>query len=341
MVSATTTVSPLTVISTLSCDVPVTNPDASGRRYDHGSSSDLERRLALSLVQGLPRRSFLLGGLATGSIALIACGPDTQPALPSEELSFLTPAFPDGFRQAPILVAGIAQRLTFLVRDEIDVMRESAPADLAVRVRQGDTVILETTVARRTEGIITPYFPLVMTFDAPGEFVAELPDHPTVEPVPFLVADRVDIEIPQVGDQLPSAPTPTVDDSKGVTPICTRAIECPFHEIDLVDAVANDKPTVLLISTPGFCQTDICGPVLDLLIDEAGDRTDLNVIHAEVYVDPSDFATGGFPELTPAVNAMALPFEPAIFVAAADNSIRARLDTTFDRSELRDALSLV
>ena len=30
-----------------------------------------------------------------------------------------------------------------------------------------------------------------------------------------------------------------------------------------------------------------------------------------------------------------------IFVAAADNSIRARLDTTFDRSELRDALSLV
>ena len=69
---------------------------------------------------------------------------------------------------------------------------------------------------------------------------------------------------------------------------------------------------MLLISTPGFCQTDICGPVLDLLIDEAGDRTDLNVIHAEVYVDPSDFATGGFPELTPAVNAMALPFESAL-----------------------------
>ncbi|NDH11387.1 MAG: hypothetical protein EBY44_06595, partial [Actinobacteria bacterium] len=196
-------------------------------------------------MQGLPRRSFLLGGLATGSIALIACGSDTQPAAPSENLSFLTPAFPDGFRQAPILVAGIAQRLTFLVRDEIDVMRESAPAELAVRIRQGDTVVLETMVARRTEGIITPYFPLVMTFDAPGEFVAELPDHPAVEPVPFLVADRVDIEIPQVGDLLPSAPTPTVDDPKGVTPICTRAVDCAFHEIDLVDAVANDKPTVL------------------------------------------------------------------------------------------------
>ena len=292
-------------------------------------------------MQGLPRRSFLLGGLATGSIALIACGSDKQPAAPSENLSFLTPAFPDGFRQAPILVAGIAQRLTFLVRDEIDVMRESAPAELAVRIRRGDTVVLETMVARRTKGIITPYFPLVMTFDAPGEFVAELPDHPTVGSVPFLVADRGDVEIPQVGDPLPSAPTPTVDDPKGVTPICTRAIECPFHEIDLVDAVANDKPTVLLISTPGFCQTDICGPVVDLLIDEATGRPDLNVIHAEVYVDPSDFATGGFPDLTPAVNTMALPFEPALFVASADNTIRARLDTTFDRSELGDALSLV
>ena len=81
--------------------------------------------------------------------------------------------------------------------------------------------------------------------------------------------------------------------------------------------------------------------MVDLLVNEAGDRTDLNVIHAEVYVDPSDFATGGFPELTPAVNAMALPFESALFVAAADNSIRARLDITFDRSELHDALLLV
>ncbi|MEO0493146.1 MAG: hypothetical protein AAF081_07010 [Actinomycetota bacterium] len=309
-------------------------------------------------MQELPRRSFLLGGLAAGSVALVGCGSDSPAdgpgaqwadddgsgnltATPTEELSFLTPTFPDGFRQAPILVAGLAQRFAFVVRDEIDIMRESAPADLTVRIRRDDQVVLETTVAQRADGIITPYFPIEATFATPGEFIAELPDHPDVGIVPFIVADRADVEIPQIGDQLPSVPTPTFDDAKGIADICTRAIECPFHEIDLVDAVANDKPTVLLIATPGFCQTDICGPVLDLLIDEAGDRGGFNVIHAEVYVDPSDFQTGGFPDLTPAVNATALPFEPALFVAAPDNTILARLDATFDRSELRDALAVL
>ena len=98
---------------------------------------------------------------------------------------------------------------------------------------------------------------------------------------------------------------------------------------------------MLLIATPGYCQTDICGPVVDLLIDAAGDRDDLNVIHAEVYVDPTDFETGGFPDLTDVVNATSLPFEPVLFVADAANTIVARLDTTFDRTELAEALSRI
>jgi hypothetical protein len=162
-----------------------------------------------------------------------------------------------------------------------------------------------------------------------------------VAPVDFLVAEPAAVAIPQVGDPLPVVPTATFDDAKGVADLCTRAVDCEFHDIDLVDAAANGQPTVLLIATPGFCQTDICGPVVDLLIDETADRDDLNVIHAEVYVDPADFETGAFPDLTDIVNEAALPFEPALFVADADNTIVARLDATFDRSELRAALDLV
>lgn len=260
----------------------------------------------------------------------------------SEELTFLTPTFPDGFRQASMLVAAIPQRLAFVVRDEIDFMRESAPTSLDVRITDAaGAAIVETTVPLRGDGIITPYYPLEFTFDAAGEYRADLPEYPEVGHVPFLVLEAGTVTIPQVGDQLPVVPTPTFDDAKGIADICTRAIDCPFHEIDLVDAAPDDKPTVLLIATPGFCQTDICGPVVDLLMDEAADRDDLNVIHAEVYVDPADFQTGGFPDLAPIVAEIGLPFEPALFVADADNRIVARLDTTFDRSELLDALSLV
>lgn len=97
------------------------------------------------------------------------------------------------------------------------------------------------------------------------------------------------------------------------------------------------------IATPGFCQTTICGPVIDLLIDEAADRDDLHVVHAEVYVDPQrDFSgegAGGLPETVPIVNAYGLPFEPALFVAAPDGTILSRLETIYDRSELAEAIA--
>ncbi|MGE0307777.1 MAG: hypothetical protein AB7Q27_18680, partial [Acidimicrobiia bacterium] len=51
---------------------------------------------------------------------------------------------------------------------------------------------------------------------------------------------------------------------------------------------------VYLVGTPAFCQTGICGPVLDVMIDIAADYPDLQFIHAEVYTD--DTATSLEPE---------------------------------------------
>lgn len=296
----------------------------------------MSTRLASGTVQPLPRRSFLAGSLAAGSLLLVACGSGED-----DPVTFLIPTFPDGFRQQAVLVAGVPQRIAFVVADEIDNLRENAPATLDLAVTSGDSTVFEATLDQRVDGIITPYYPSTLTFDAPGQYQASLPDRPAVAPVDFLVVDRSEVEIPQVGDPLPAARTPTIADAMGVTPLCTRAIPCPFHEIDLADAAGNGRPTVLLVATPGFCQTDICGPVVDLLIDVGEARDDLDLIHCEVYVDPSEFAGGGFPDLVPAVEALALPYEPALFVADADGTIVARLDTTFDRSELADALALV
>ena len=306
----------------------------------------------------LSRRAFLGGSLAAIPLVAAACGGGSDDDSASEDaggiivpdgvdataLAFLVATFPDGLRQQSTVVAGAEQRIAFVVADLIDNMRETAPATIDLTITTaGDspTTVFSETVDQRVEGIITPYYPATLTFDAPGAYVASLPEYPDVAPLDFIVVDATTVAIPQVGEPLPAVPTPTFDDALGVDPLCTRAISCPFHEIDLVDALANDLPTVLLVATPGFCQTDICGPVVDLLIDEAEGRDDLNVIHLEVYTDPSIFETGQFPPLVPAVDALALPFEPALFVADADGIVAARLDTTFDRSELRDALALL
>ena len=96
-----------------------------------------------------------------------------------------------------------------------------------------------------------------------------------------------------------------------------------------------------LIATPEFCQTAICGPVLDLLVEALPDFPTVTGLHAEVYADPrgtTDPTAGG---LAPTTDAYSLPFEPTLFVADASGRITARLDSVYDRVELRNALEQV
>ena len=273
---------------------------------------------------------------------LAACGDDDAGGETADPPAFLVPTFPDGYRGESVLAAGIEQRISFVLRDEVDTMRANAPATIELAITSADgATIVSGPVAAHADGIITPYYPVRFTAPAPGEYVATVTDHTDVDPIPFVVLDRAEVAIPQVGDPMRPVDTPTVDDARGVDPICTRADPCEFHAATLTDTLAAGGPSVLLVSTPGFCQTDICGPVLDLLIEAATGRDDLGIVHAEVYVDPSQFAAGELPEVTEAVAAYDLPYEPALFVADAEGTIVARLDTTWDRAELEAALALV
>lgn len=273
---------------------------------------------------------------------LAACGQGSgsgasQARSGSGQIEFLTPAFPDGFNAPSMLAAGRPQRIAFVVSDNVDVMREAAPSTLDITITHAGSIVASLTVDRRDAGIITPYYPVVFTPPTPGQYVAEVAG---AAPVPFTVVTEADVPLLQVGDLLPSIDTPTVVDPRDVDPICTRAVPCGLHDVSLRDALATGQPTALLVSTPGFCQTDICGPVLDLLINSLRGRPGLTAIHAEVYKNPIEFSQGTFPETTEVVDALRLPYEPQLLVADASGTIVARLDITWDRGELDDALAL-
>jgi hypothetical protein len=140
--------------------------------------------------------------------------------------------------------------------------------------------------------------------------------------------------VPVEGQAMPSFATPTAADSLGVTPVCTQDPPCPFHEVSLDDALANGRPTLLLVGTPAYCATGICGPVLGLLeagVAPYGDRID--VIHAEVYTDDTLGTT------TAAVQALGLDYEPSLFVVDGTGILRHRLDVIYDADELAAALT--
>lgn len=220
-------------------------------------------------------------------------------------------------------------------------MVSNTPESIDIEVLlSGDT--LETiTVPARGVGQFIPYYPLTFTPPEAGSYIART-DFSDFD-VEFVVVERDQTTLWQIGETMPGFDTPTVDDARGVEPICTRASEaCAFHEITLNEALSNGRPTALLISTPAFCQTDVCGPSLENLIEATAGRDDINIIHQEVYADFNrDIADGSLPEVSPLIAEWGIDFEPSLFVMDADGTIVDARHFAFDKTETEELLSLI
>lgn len=285
----------------------------------------------------IDRRTFLAGSAAL--ITLAGCGSDPQSALQPARLGV---RFPDGFQQASVAVANSGpQRFPFVViADDGLPMITDPPGSIDIEVLRNGEVISAQTVGVRGVGQFTPYYPLVFTPTETGSFVARTGF--SDRDVEFIVVDRAETTLFQVGEQLPAFDTPTFEDAGGVDPICTRTEPCPFHELTLTEALANDLPTALIISTPAFCQTEVCGPSLEFVIEAAAGRTDINVVHAEVW---ESFArqteSGEFPAVAPLLAEWGLEFEPSLFVMNSSGVIVGARHFTFDRDETAELFDLL
>lgn len=229
-------------------------------------------------------------------------------------------------------------RLTLVLADGEGARLSEPPAELAVRVGpDGGDLRATTTVARHDTGLAPAqaYFPLRTTFDEPGAWRIMVDVDGTRAETVVNAVEPADLpNWPGVGDRLVAVPTPTRRRSEGVDPVCTADPPCPLHATSLADAIDDgDRPVALLIGTPAFCQTGICGPVLDLLVDEAERRDGaLTAIHAEVWTDAS------MNNYTEAVTMHDLPFEPVLFLATSDGTVVERLELVYDAVELGDAV---
>jgi hypothetical protein len=280
------------------------------------------------------RRAFLAG--SAGAAFLLACGgnddgdddsggTDTTAAAVGTSLVRF---FGDDF-----LVAGKPQRATFGLGDADGVVLGDVPATLDLTlVFDGETIGPPVPVARRNEGIPRPYYPLDFSVPEPGVYTATaVVDGKPVE-ASFQVLAADEVALPQVGDPLPPFDIPTADAHRGVEPICTREPECPLHDMTLTQALGEGRPIAFSVSTPKFCQVAICGPVLDVLLDQQEAFPNVRMLHAEVYSDETTET------LAPVIEAYGLTFEPTLFLAGADGTIVARLDNIYDTSELVERL---
>ena len=293
----------------------------------------------------ISRRTFITGSLGiigasstVGFSSLLAGCSNSATSTADSVLALADLQLVQRFPQ--VLVPGNV-RLPFSLANQAGLITTESgidlPSTLTAKLINADTqeVVAESLSADRHDtGLTIPYWPFRVDIDKPGIYTLIVDGGPA-EGAAVQVLDATQVLIPLVGSQLPGFDTPTFDNQRGVDPVCTRTPEpCEFHNITLNEALALKKPIAYLVGTPAHCSTGTCSPALEALVavkNSIGDA--MTFLHAEIYTD--DKAT----TVAPAVVALKMEYEPAIYITDASGKIVERFDAIFDADEINAAIS--
>lgn len=176
------------------------------------------------------------------------------------------------------------------------------------------------------------------TFDSAGTWGAEVTI--TGDGLDETVKASFDVKeepsTPAVGDPAPSVKTPTADDVKDLSVISTDPKPDPrYYQLSIDEALKRGEPFVVAFATPKFCQTQTCGPTLDIVQDVAKDFPKTTFIHVEPYELPADPSAL---KPTEAVQQWGLPSEPWVFVVDAKGNVAAKFEGSLAPAELKAAV---
>jgi hypothetical protein len=314
--------------------------------------------------RALDRRTFLRGTLALGAggvaIAAVGCGSSSSggttptPAASGTSSSgaikpaLLTQEFVAG--QDNRFSVGLLDAQGRLVKDAAVHLRFytiGADGKTGTFRGEGDAQFVELNVAgahthdSSSQGAITDdsvaFYVANTPFDVAGKWGAQMEvkpndgSQPTSVDVPFDVLDKP--ITPGIGEVPPASRNDTAATNSNVSSLCSRIPACPLHDKVIGDVLGNGRPLVVQFSTPAFCETRFCGPVLEVLLTQVPayqDRVDF--VHIEVW---QDFQLHQY---RPAVQEWKLPGEPYTFFMGKDGKVVGKLEAIFSDEELTSAL---
>ncbi len=144
-------------------------------------------------------------------------------------------------------------------------------------------------------------------------------------------------DIPRPGEAAPKIHTPTAADVGGdLAKITTRIPPDTQNRVDYAE-VLGKEPIFLLFATPQFCQSRVCGPVVDVaeqVKEETGDKAAF--IHMEIYKD-NDPSKG----VRSQVRAFHLPSEPWLFAINREGKVSAVVEGAFGLEKMHEIVDKV
>lgn len=143
---------------------------------------------------------------------------------------------------------------------------------------------------------------------------------------------------PVAGQKAPAVATPTTAAPMGATPLCSRRPKpCDMHATSLDAALKNGLPTVVVFAAPAFCQTELCGPDVEILQAIATkQRGKANFIHVEAYRGATSPGNG---KLAPALDAFKFDSEPWLYLIDRNGVVSDRISGAFATSEVESRLA--
>jgi hypothetical protein len=131
--------------------------------------------------------------------------------------------------------------------------------------------------------------------------------------------------IPRLGEKAPLIQTPTAKSVGGnLAELTTRVPPDTQNKVNYAE-VLGKEPILLLFATPKFCQSRVCGPVVDVAQQAQHEfEGKANFIHMEIYND-NDPSKG----VRPQVRRFHLPTEPWLFAINREGVVSAVIEGAF------------
>lgn len=182
-------------------------------------------------------------------------------------------------------------------------------------------------------------------FDEPGDWGVEIAGQRDGEAfgslrLRFGVVEANLATIPAIGDPAPPSEQLVLRDVDGIYDIdSTNPPNPEMHHMTVAEALDTGKPIVIAFTTPSFCTSRTCGPVMDEvvvpLLQEY--RDDVVFIHIEPY-DLARARGGEGLMPVPALLEWGLQTEPWVFVIGRDGRVAGKFEGIIGKDEVADAL---
>ena len=146
-------------------------------------------------------------------------------------------------------------------------------------------------------------------------------------------------QTPEIGNIPPKIHTKTISDKSSLDLITSDINpKLNLYKFDFYEVI-GEKPIVINFSTPSFCKSGTCSPIIEN-IKKLSEEFQENIvfIHVEIYDNPQEIIDSGNPNLgkiSEAVTKWNLPSEPWTFLVDSSGKIVSKHERFLDYKELK------